>query len=51
MAKHGFVSVAHRKAVFATDPKLGKAIADKYGSKVGGGFSKAQLARRAKARS
>jgi hypothetical protein len=43
----GFKSVAHRKAVFATDPELGQAIADKHGAKVGGGFSKKQLADRA----
>lgn len=43
----GFKSVAHRKAVFATDPALGQNIADKYGAKVGGGFTKAQLAARA----
>jgi hypothetical protein len=43
---NGFKSVAHRKAVFASDPELGKAIARKHGSKVGGGFSKAQISRR-----
>lgn len=48
MAKspNGFKSVAHRKAVFATDPELGRAIARKHGAKVGGGFSKAQISRR-----
>lgn len=42
----GFKSVAHRKAVFANEPALGRAIASKYGAKVGGGFTKAQLSRR-----
>ena len=48
-SKNAFRSVAHRKAVFANDPKLGKAIADKYGAKVGGGFTQAQLQRRREA--
>lgn len=42
----GFKSVAHRKAVFEDEPELGRAIASKYGAKVGGGFTKAQLSRR-----
>lgn len=42
----GFKSVAHRDAVFASDPALGFNIADKYGAKVGGGFTKAQISRR-----
>jgi hypothetical protein len=45
----GFKSAAHRRAVFATNPSLAFAIADKYGAKVGGGFTKAQLRRRAAA--
>jgi hypothetical protein len=47
--RKGFKSAAHRRAVFATDPALGFAIADKYGAKIGGGFTKAQLSRRAAA--
>lgn len=43
---NAFQSAAHRAAVFATDPALGRAIASKYGAKVGGGFTKAQLRRR-----
>jgi hypothetical protein len=43
---NGFKSAAHRAAVFATDPALGRNIASKYGAKVGGGFTKAQIARR-----
>lgn len=43
---NAFRSVAHRKAVFTNDPELGRAIASKYGAKAGGGFTKAQLARR-----
>lgn len=48
MAKNpnGFRSVAHRRAVFATNPELGRNIARKHGAKVGGGFSQAQLKRR-----
>ena len=46
-SKNAFKSAAHRQAVFATDPALGRAIASKYGAKVGGGFTKAQLSRRA----
>jgi len=46
MTKHGFTSTAHRRAVFATDPALGKNIANKYGAKVGGGFTKAQISAR-----
>jgi hypothetical protein len=46
---HGFKSAAHRRAVFATDPALGFAIADSHGAKVGGGFTKAQLKRRRQA--
>jgi hypothetical protein len=42
----GFKSVAHRQAVFANEPQLGRAIASKYGAKVGGGFTQAQLQRR-----
>lgn len=42
----GFKSVAHRKAVFTNEPALGRAIASKYGAKVGGGFTKAQISRR-----
>jgi hypothetical protein len=42
----GFRSVAHRQAVFASDPALGFNIADKHGAKVGGGFTKAQISRR-----
>ena len=45
-AFHGFKSAAHRRAVFAENPELGQAIARKYGAKVGGGFSKAQISRR-----
>jgi hypothetical protein len=43
---NAFKSVAHRQAVFATDPELGRNIASKYGAKVGGGFTKAQISRR-----
>lgn len=46
-SKNAFRSVAHRRAVFANEPALGRAIASKYGAKVGGGFTKAQLSRRA----
>lgn len=48
MAKNpnAFKSVAHRRAVFANDPALGQNIARKYGAKVGGGFTQAQLQRR-----
>jgi hypothetical protein len=46
---NAFKSVAHRKAVFANEPDLGRAIASKYGAKVGGGFTKAQISRRASA--
>jgi predicted restriction endonuclease len=45
---NGFKSAAHRAAVFATDPALGRNIASKYGAKVGGGFTKAQLKHGAK---
>lgn len=45
---HGFRSVAHRRAAFRNEPALAKAIADKYGAKVGGGFTKAQIGKRAK---
>jgi hypothetical protein len=45
----GFKSVAHRNAVFANEPQLGRAIASKYGAKVGGGFTQAQLKRRRQA--
>ena len=43
---NGFKSTAHRRAVFADNPQLGQAIARKYGAKVGGGFTQAQLQRR-----
>lgn len=48
MAKspNSFRSAAHRKAVFANDPQLGRNIASKHGAKIGGGFTKAQLTRR-----
>lgn len=42
----GFKSSAHRAAVFANDPALGRAIASKHGAKVGGGFTQAQISRR-----
>lgn len=42
----GFKSVAHHKAVFAENPQLGKNIAHKYGAKVGGGFTQAQISAR-----
>lgn len=45
MAK-GFKSAAHRAAAFRNEPQLARAIASKYGAKVGGGFSKAQISRR-----
>lgn len=45
-SKNAFKSSAHRAAVFANDPQLGRNIASKYGAKVGGGFTKAQLQRR-----
>lgn len=48
-SKNAFKSKAHRAAVFANEPALGRAIASKYGAKVGGGFTKAQLQRRRKA--
>lgn len=44
--RNGFKSVAHRNAVFANEPTLGRTIASKYGAKVGGGFTKAQIQRR-----
>jgi hypothetical protein len=37
-----FKSVAQRKFLFAKHPKVAKNWAHKYGSKVGGGKSKAQ---------
>lgn len=43
---NAFRSAAHRRAVFASDPALGQAIARKYGAKVGGGFTKAQISAR-----
>jgi hypothetical protein len=42
----GFKSVAHRNAVFATNPQLGQNIAAKYGAKIGGGFTKQQISDR-----
>jgi hypothetical protein len=48
-SKNGFRSTAHRAAVFANEPALGRAIANKYGAKVGGGFTKQQISRRAQA--
>jgi hypothetical protein len=45
-SKNAFKSSAHRAAVFANQPTLGRAIASKYGAKVGGGFTQAQLQRR-----
>jgi hypothetical protein len=44
--KHGFTSAAHRRAVFAENPTLGHNIAKKYGAKVGGGYTKNQIAAR-----
>jgi hypothetical protein len=41
-----FTSVAQRKALFSQKPGLAQNIADTVGSKVGGGFSKAQISRR-----
>lgn len=41
-----FTSKAQRKAVYATNPTVGDAIAHKHGAKVGGGFTKAQISRR-----
>jgi hypothetical protein len=46
--KHGFKSVAHRQAMFANEPAMAHRIAAKYGAKVGGGFTKAQLKAKAK---
>jgi hypothetical protein len=43
---NAFKSVAHRQAMWATEPQLARAITSKYGSKVGGGFTQAQLKRR-----
>ena len=45
--RYGFKSTAHRAAVFTNEPSLGRHIASTYGAKVGGGFTKAQLSRRA----
>lgn len=45
MAK-GFKSAAHRAAAFRNEPQLARAIASKYGGKVGGGFTQAQMHRR-----
>jgi hypothetical protein len=49
MAKspNAFRSAAHRRAAFRNEPTLAQNIADKYGAKVGGGFTKAQLSARA----
>lgn len=44
--RNGFKSVAHRNAAFANEPAMARAVASKYGAKVGGGFTKAQLQRR-----
>lgn len=46
---NAFRSDAHRRAAFANEPKLAQAIANKYGAKIGGGFTKAQLSSKAKA--
>lgn len=43
---NAFHSTAHRAAVFANDPELGRNIASTHGAKVGGGFTKAQISRR-----
>jgi general stress protein YciG len=47
--RNGFKSTAHRKAAFANDPTLARNIAAKYGAKIGGGFTKQQISRRASA--
>jgi hypothetical protein len=44
--RNGFKSAAHRAAMFTNQPALAQNIAAKYGAKVGGGFTKAQLQRR-----
>lgn len=46
-SKNAFKSDAHRRAAFANDPTVARNIASKHGAKVGGGFTKAQLSRRA----
>lgn len=46
---NAFKSDAHRRAAFANDPATARNIASKHGAKVGGGFTKAQLSRRAQA--
>jgi hypothetical protein len=42
----GFKSVAHRQAMWINEPHTARAISSKYGAKVGGGFTQAQLKRR-----
>lgn len=42
-----FRSASERRYLFATDPARARRIARRYGAKVGGGFTKAQRARRA----